>query len=161
MTRNLWQISAISLISPSRFSELSWIHDLRLLSGWCSFHITVLIQKKWATEGGMVRWYHWLNGHEFEQALRDSEGQVSLACCSLWGHKELDTTERLNWSEQFRSWLKQWVEPESLNIYGLYMLEGEPLSAKLCLTWNLFFIHKVLLLLHVPLSYLSISLIQI
>ena len=37
-----------------------------------------------------------LNGHEFEQALGDSEGQVSLACCSPWGYKESDTTEHLN-----------------------------------------------------------------
>ena len=27
-------------------------------------------------------WYHPLNGHEFEQTPRDSEGQGSLACCS-------------------------------------------------------------------------------
>ena len=32
-------------------------------------------------------------GHEFEQALRVGEGQGSLACCSPWGRKELDTTE--------------------------------------------------------------------
>ena len=44
----------------------------------------------------MVGWHHRLNGHEFEQAPGDSEGQGSLACCSPWGHKELDTTERLN-----------------------------------------------------------------
>ena len=42
----------------------------------------------------MVGWHHGLNGHEFEQALRDGEGQGSLACCSPWGHKELDTTEQ-------------------------------------------------------------------
>ena len=41
-------------------------------------------------------WHHWLNGHEFEQASGDGEGQGSLACCSPWGHKELDTTEQLN-----------------------------------------------------------------
>jgi len=41
----------------------------------------------------MVVWYQQLNGHEFEQALGDSEGQGSLACCSPWGPKELDTTE--------------------------------------------------------------------
>ena len=34
-----------------------------------------------------------LDGHEFEQALRVSDGQRSLACCSPWGHKETDTTE--------------------------------------------------------------------
>ena len=44
-----------------------------------------------------MRWldgYHQLNEHEFEQTLGDSEGQESLVCCSPWGHKELDTTER-------------------------------------------------------------------
>ena len=44
----------------------------------------------------MVGMYDGLNGHEFEQTLGDSEGQGSLACCSPWGHKESDTTERLN-----------------------------------------------------------------
>ena len=44
----------------------------------------------------MVGWHHRLNGHEFEQALGVGEGQGSLACCSPWGHKESDTTERLN-----------------------------------------------------------------
>ena len=44
----------------------------------------------------MVGWHHQLNGHEFEQTPGDSEGQGSLACCSSWGHKEWDTTERLN-----------------------------------------------------------------
>ena len=37
-----------------------------------------------------------LNGHEFEQAPGDGGGQGSPACCSPWGHKESDTTERLN-----------------------------------------------------------------
>ena len=40
----------------------------------------------------MVRWHHQLNGHEFEQALGDSEAQGSLETCSQWGHKESDTT---------------------------------------------------------------------
>ena len=48
------------------------------------------------TEDEMVGWHHELNGHEFEQIPGDNEGQGSLACCSPWGHKELDTTERLN-----------------------------------------------------------------
>ena len=48
------------------------------------------------TEDEMVGWHHQLNGHEFEQALGDGEGQGSLACCSPWGRKELDMTERLN-----------------------------------------------------------------
>ena len=45
---------------------------------------------------GMVGWHHQLNGHEFEQVMVDGEGQGSLACCSPWGRKELDTIEQLN-----------------------------------------------------------------
>ena len=44
----------------------------------------------------MVGWHHRLNGHEFEQAPGNGEGQGGLACCSPWGHKELDTNEQLN-----------------------------------------------------------------
>ena len=44
----------------------------------------------------MVGWHHQLNGHEFEQALGDGEGQGSLVCCSPWGNKESDMTEQLN-----------------------------------------------------------------
>ena len=48
-----------------------------------------------------IRWLDGItdNGHEFEQALGDGEGQASLACCSPWGGKELDMTEWLNWTE--------------------------------------------------------------
>ena len=44
----------------------------------------------------MVGWHHRLNGHEFEQTSGDGEGQGSLVCCSPWGRKESDTTERLS-----------------------------------------------------------------
>ena len=47
-------------------------------------------------EDELVGWHHWLNGHELEQTLGDSEGQGSLACCCPWGHKKSDTTEQLN-----------------------------------------------------------------
>ena len=53
-------------------------------------------KEKGATEDEMVGWHHQLDGHEFEQALGDGEVQGSLSCCSSWGRKELDTTERLN-----------------------------------------------------------------
>ena len=49
-------------------------------------------EEKGMTEDEMVGWHHWLNGHEFEQALGDSEGQGSMACCSSQGRKESDTT---------------------------------------------------------------------
>ena len=45
------------------------------------------------TEDEMVGWHHQLNGREFEQAPGDGEGQGSLACCSPWGHKELDKSD--------------------------------------------------------------------
>ena len=53
-------------------------------------------KEKGLTEDEMAGWHHWLNGHEFEQALGYGESQGSLACCSPWGHKESDMTERLN-----------------------------------------------------------------
>ena len=46
------------------------------------------------TEDEMFEWHHRLNGHDFEQALGVGDGQVSLACCSPWGHKESDRTEQ-------------------------------------------------------------------
>ena len=44
-------------------------------------------QEKEVTEDEMDRWHHWLNWHEFEQTLGDSEGQGSLECGSPWGHR--------------------------------------------------------------------------
>ena len=55
-------------------------------------------QEKGMTEDKTVGWHHQLNGDEFEQALGVGDGQGSLACCSPWGGKELDTTEQLNWN---------------------------------------------------------------
>ena len=48
------------------------------------------------TEDEMVGWHHQLNGHEFEQAQGDGEGQGSRECCSSWDCKELDMTKKLN-----------------------------------------------------------------
>ena len=53
-------------------------------------------EEKGTTEEEMFGWHHQLNRHEFEQALGDGKGEGSLACCSLWGHKQLDTTQWLN-----------------------------------------------------------------
>ena len=47
------------------------------------------------TEDQMVGWHHRLNGHEFEQTLGDGDRQGRLVCCSPWGCKESDVTERL------------------------------------------------------------------
>ena len=53
-------------------------------------------QGEGTTEDEMVGWHNWFNGHEFEQAPGDGEGQVSLACCSPWSHRESEMTEWLN-----------------------------------------------------------------
>ena len=54
-------------------------------------------EEKGTTEDEMVGWHHWLDRREFEQALGVCDGQGSLACYSPWGHKQSDTTKRLNW----------------------------------------------------------------
>ena len=54
-------------------------------------------EEKGTTEDGMVGWHHWLDGHEFEQALGVGDGQGSLACCSPWGSKVSDTNDWLNY----------------------------------------------------------------
>ena len=59
-------------------------------------------EKKVMTEDEMVGWHHWLDGHESEQDLGGGDGQGSQGCCSPWGHKELDTTEWLNWIDSKR-----------------------------------------------------------
>ena len=51
------------------------------------------------TEDEMVGWHHQLNGPVFGQAMGVGDGQGGLACCSSWGHKESDMTERLTWTE--------------------------------------------------------------
>ena len=57
-------------------------------------------RRRGVTEDEMVERHHQFNGHEFEQTLGDSEGQGSLACCSPWGRKESDMTERLKNKQQ-------------------------------------------------------------
>ena len=57
--------------------------------------------EKGMTEDEMFGWHHRLNWHEFDQALGVGEGQRGLVCCSPWGLKESDTTEELNWTDQY------------------------------------------------------------
>ena len=54
-------------------------------------------EEKGMTEGEMAGWHHWLDGHEFGQALGIGDRQGSLACCSSWGHKS-------------QTWLSDWTE---------------------------------------------------
>ena len=57
-------------------------------------------EEKGMTEDEMLGWHHQLNGHEFEYTPAVGDGQGGLVCCSLWGHKESDMTEQVNWTEQ-------------------------------------------------------------
>ena len=72
-------------------------------------------EEKGTTEDEMVGWHHWLNGHEFEQALGDGEVQGNLVCCSPWGCKESDMTEWLNNSKRFRIT----VSPKKINRWSI------------------------------------------
>ena len=58
--------------------------------------LTILLPVKSKAEDEVVGWYHQLEEHEFEQAPGVGDGQGSLACCSPWGCKGSDRTERLN-----------------------------------------------------------------
>ena len=51
------------------------------------------MRRRGMTEDEVVGWHHQHDGHEFEYTLGVGDGQGSLACCSPWGHKELDMTE--------------------------------------------------------------------
>ena len=76
------------------FGHLMWRTD--------SLEKTLMLGKteeKGTTEDEMVGWHRRLNGHEFGWTPGVGDGQGGLACCSPWGHKELDTTEQLNWTE--------------------------------------------------------------
>ena len=54
-------------------------------------------EEKGATKEKMAGWYPQLNGHEFGETSRHSEGQGSLVCCSLWGSKDSE-------------WLSDWTK---------------------------------------------------
>ena len=56
-------------------------------------------EEKGTTEDEMAGWHHWPDGPESGWTPGVCDGQGGLACCDSWGRKELDTTERLNWTE--------------------------------------------------------------
>ena len=74
-------------------------------------------EEKGTIEAEMVGWHHWLDGHEFEQALGIGDRQETLVCWSHMVLKESDTTERLNWQQvyyssfniQWKKKKKKWV----------------------------------------------------
>ena len=75
---------------------LTWFSGVILRMIPSQLHITLFLNT--CSVCMLLRFYR-LDEHEFEQALGVGDGQGSLVCCSPWGHKESDTTERLNWTE--------------------------------------------------------------
>ena len=64
---------------------------------------------KGTTEDEMAGWHHWFNGRDSVWTPGVDDGQGGLACCNSWGRKELDMTERLNWTElNSKEWIKAW-----------------------------------------------------
>ena len=107
LLRVLWTVrrlnqSVLKEINPEYSLEglmLSWSSNT--LATWCKEPIhwkrlwcweRLRHEEKRETVDEIVKWHHWLNGHEFEQTAGDGEGQGSLECCSSWGRKELDTS---------------------------------------------------------------------
>ena len=82
---HVWVISYDICLIYFTYCDNLWVHPC-----CCRWHYFVFL---WLSSIHV----HRLNGHEFEEALGAVDGQGSLACCSPWGRKESDTTERLNW----------------------------------------------------------------
>ena len=76
-------------------------------------------EEKGTTEDKMAGWHHWLDAHEFGWTPGAGDGQGGLACCDSWGHKELDMTEWLNWTELKYTWRS--FAPNSFCIWGNWL----------------------------------------
>ena len=85
-------------------------------------------EEKGMTENKLVGWHHWLNGHEFEQALGDGEGQGSLACCSPGGrrvrHDWVTEQQRQKAKMSQITWPWKYREFMKLSWQNLYLKPG-------------------------------------
>ena len=86
-------------------------------------------EEKGTTEDEMAGWHHLLDGHGFGWTLGVGDGQGGLACCSSWGRKESDTTERLNWTE-----LNKTIMYRTTNVWPGRVLRGASCSSVLLMT---------------------------
>ena len=97
-----WGKSVLSV----HWKDWCWSWNSNTLATWCE-ELTRW-KRPWCWErlraggegddrGWDVGWHHQLNGHEFGWTPAVGDGQGGLVCCGSWGHKELDTTEQLNW----------------------------------------------------------------
>ena len=79
-------------------------------------------EEKGMTEDEMAGWHHWLDGRESEWTLGVGDGQGGLVCCTSWGCKESDTTERLIWSDLIGSLKLGW--------YHILLIRKKPLIVR-------------------------------
>ena len=101
-------------------------------------------EEKGTTEDEMIGWHHWLNGCEFGYSPGVGDGQGGLMCCSSWGHKQLDTTEQLNWIDTDGMWKRHWSKKKHLQIAKDGTFEQQN---KIILRYNLKYwsdIHKLM-----------------
>ena len=82
-------------------------------------------EEKGMTEDEMVRWHHLLNGHESGWTPGVGDGQGGLVCCGSWGHKEMDMTEWLNWTELSCFYLIICCQPDKNYNYCLFWFSLE------------------------------------
>jgi len=98
MDREAWHTAihgSQSWMWLSDWTELNWTELMWRANSWRAWCLKDWRrEEKGTTEDEMVEWHHWFNGHEFQQAPADGEGQGSLVCCSPRGHKELNLTEK-------------------------------------------------------------------
>ena len=89
-------------------------------------------EEKGTAEDEMAGWHHWHNGHGFGWTPGVGDGQGGLACYSSWGHKESDTTERLNWTEL------NWALRNSYLLFFMPSAQGPPahLTLSVIMTWS-------------------------
>ena len=100
-----WKLTSSSPVAAAEFSKFadilsvkSWLiwKDPDVGKGWGQ-------EEKRMAEDETVGWYLWLNRHGFGWTLGVGDGQGGLVCCGSWGHKELEMTEWLNWTELTQS----------------------------------------------------------
>ena len=111
----------------------------------CSLGISNSIEEISSLSHSVVflQWHHWLDGHESEWTLGIGDGQGGLACCNSWGREELDTTERLIWSD----------------LISLHWLLRKAFLSLLAILWNSAF--RCLYLSFSPLLFASLLFIAI
>ena len=85
-------------------------------------------EEKGTTEDEMVGWHHLLDRHGFGWTLGVDDGQGGLTCCSSWGQKELDTTERLNWTEYRISFIYSFVDGHLGCFHVLVVVNSAPMN---------------------------------